>query len=131
VLVALLAAQAGQVVYIEQPELHLHPRAQVAMARVPADAANRGVRVVAETHSTLLLVGVQALVAEGVLDSAKVKLHWFQRDKQGRTQVRGGDLDQAGAFGEWPEDFSDVELEAQSRYIDAAHAALTPAKKHG
>ena len=50
VLVALLTAEPGQMVYLEQPEIHLHPRAQTALATALADAANRGVRVVAETH---------------------------------------------------------------------------------
>ena len=67
VLVALIVAEPGQLIYLEQPELHLHPRAQVALAQVLADAAKRGVRVVAETHSSLLLLGVQTLVAEGDL----------------------------------------------------------------
>ena len=44
VLVALLVAEPGQLVYIEQPEIHLHPKAQMAMAQILADAANRGVR---------------------------------------------------------------------------------------
>jgi hypothetical protein len=131
VLVALLAAQPGQLVYIEQPETHLHPRAQFALAQVLASAAKRGVRVVAETHSSILLLGVQTLVAEGKLEPDKVKLHWFQREKDGRTVVRSGDLDEAGAFGDWPEDFSDVHLKTESGYIDAAHARLRPAKKHG
>ena len=48
VVVALQAANPGQLVYIEQPEIHLHPRAQVAMARLLVNAANRGVRVVAK-----------------------------------------------------------------------------------
>ena len=65
VLVALIVADPGQLVYLEQPELHLHPRAQVALAQVLADAAKRGVRVVVETHSSLLLLAVQTLVAEG------------------------------------------------------------------
>ena len=33
VLVALIVAKPGQLVYLEQPELHLHPRAQVALAQ--------------------------------------------------------------------------------------------------
>lgn len=75
VLVALHVAKPGQLVYLEQPELHLHPRAQSAMAEVLADAANRGVRVVAETHSSLLLLGIQTLVAEGKVSPEIIKLH--------------------------------------------------------
>ena len=119
VLVALIVADPGQLVYLEQPELHLHPRAQVALAQVLADAAKRGVRVVAETHSSLLLLAVQTLVAEGDLPQELVKLHWFTRREDGVTEVASADLDEAGAYGEWPEDFDDVDLKAQSRYLNA------------
>ena len=119
VLVAVIAAEPGRLVYLEQPELHLHPRAQVALARVLADAAKRGVRVVVETHSSLLLLGVQILVAEGDLSPELVKLHWFSRNKEGVTEVSSADLDEAGAYGEWPEDFDDVDLKTHSRYLNA------------
>ncbi len=124
VLVALLAAKPGQLVYLEQPEIHLHPRAQTALAQVLADAANRGVRVVVETHSSLLLLGIQTLVAEEKLSPDKVKLHWFTQGNDGVTTVRSTDLDETGAFGDWPEDFAEVSLTAQSRYLDAAEAKL-------
>jgi hypothetical protein len=124
VLVALHAAAPGQLVYIEQPETHLHPRAQFALAQVLADAAKRGVRVVAETHSSILLLGVQALVAQGKLAPDLVKLHWFMRKKDGSTTIQSGDLDEAGRFGDWPEDFDDVSLEAQKAYLDAADKRL-------
>jgi predicted ATPase len=120
VLVALHAAKPGQLVYMEQPETHLHPNAQFALAQVLANAAKRGVRVVVETHSTMLLLGVQALVAEGNLESDLVKLHWFQRERDGHTVVTSANLDDAGAFGQWPQDFDDVILNAQKRYLDAA-----------
>jgi len=120
VLVALLVARPGQLVYVEEPEMHLHPRAQVALSRVIADSANRGVRVVIETHSSLLLLGVQSLVAEGALEPSLVALHWFSRADDGMTEVRSANLDETGAFGDWPEDFDEVTLEAQARYLDAA-----------
>jgi hypothetical protein len=123
VLVAVHAAPQDELVYIEQPEIHLHPRAQWAMAAVLADAANRGVRVVAETHSALLLLGVQALVAEGKLSPDEVKLHWFTRREDGSTKITSADLDSAGRFGDWPEDFGKAELEAQSRYLNASESA--------
>ncbi len=123
-LVALLTAIPGQLVYLEHPERDLHPRAQVALAQLLADAAQRGVRVVVETHSSLLLLGVQTLVAEGKLPPDRVALHWFERGNDGATTVTSADLDEAGAFGDWPEDFADVSLKSQSRYLDAAELVL-------
>ncbi len=124
VLVALIVAEPGQLVYLEQPEMHLHPRAQVALAQVLAAAAKRGVRVVAETHSSLLLLAVQTLVAKGSLSPELVKLHWFTRGENGATEIDTADLDEAGAYGDWPEDFDDVDLKTQSRYIKAAQSRL-------
>ena len=120
VLVSLLEAQPGQLVYIEQPEIHLHPRAQVKMAEILVDAAKRGVKVVAETHSSLLLLSVQTLVAKGEIPHDLVKLHWFERDPDGITKITSAGLDKDGAFGDWPQDFGKVELEAEKRYLDLA-----------
>ena len=119
VLVALIVAEPGRLVYLEQPELHLHPRAQVELAHMLAAAAKRGVRVVAETHSSLLLLAIQTLVAEGNLSPELVKLHWFIRGEDGATKIDTADLDEMGAYGDWPEDFDDVDLKAQSRYLNA------------
>lgn len=119
ILVALIAAQEGQIVYVEQPELHLHPRAQVAMAELLTEAANRGVRVIVETHSSLLLLTVQTLIAQEKIKNTDVALHWFARDAKGATQVTYVQPDEDGAYGEWPEDFGDVELKAQDAYLTA------------
>ena len=128
VLAALHVATPKHLVYIEQPELHLHPRAQVAMARVLARAVKRGVRMVIETHSPLLLLAVQALVAKGEegLTPDEVKLHWFTRSEEdGATTVTSADLDEDGSFGDWPEDFGDVELDIEKRYLDAVEAKMS------
>jgi predicted ATPase len=119
VLVALLVARPGQLVYIEQPELHLHPRAQAALAPILARAAARGVKVVVETHSALLLRAVQTLVARGELASDLVKLHWFQRGDDGATTITSAKLDENGAFGQWPADFDEVILQTEAAYLDA------------
>ena len=124
VVVALHAAKPGQLIYIEQPEIHLHPRAQSAMAEVLADTALHGKRIVIETHSDLLLLGIQALIAEGKLPKDLVKLHWFEQLANGSTHISSADLDETGAYGDWPEDFHTVLLNSQRRYVDAAEARL-------
>ena len=120
VVVALLVASPGQLVYVEQPEIHLHPRAQTALAEIIADAAKRGVRVVVETHSDLLLLGLQTLVAERKLSPELIKLHWFSRKRDGSTEITSADMDGSGAFGDWPVDFAEVSQRAESRYLDVA-----------
>lgn len=124
VVAALLVAKPGQTVYIDQPELHLHPRAQVALADILVQAALRGVRAIVETHSELLLLSVQTLVAQRTIQPEQVALHWFRRDpKSGCTSVEVADLDERGTFGDWPADFGDVALSAQSAYLRAARKA--------
>ena len=125
VLVALQAAGRGQLVYVEQPELHLHPRAQFALAEILSDAIERGIRVTIETHSSLLLLGIQTLVAEGRIAHDAVSLNWFSRDVDGITKVTSAELDGSGRFGNWPEDFDIVNLEAESRFLDAVDAHET------
>ena len=120
VVVALLTAQRGQIVILEQPEIHLHPRAQVALAKLLLDAARRGVLVMAETHSHLLLKSVQRAVASGEVPPSLVKLHWFQRDDEGATHVSTANLDEQGTYGDWPEDFGDVELEVEDAFLSAS-----------
>jgi len=120
VLVALLAARPGQLVYLEEPEIHLHPLAQRRLAGILAASAKRGVRLVVETHSALVLREIQTMVARGELAADLVKLHWFKRSPDdGVTKMFTADLDQNGAYGDWPEDFDEVHLDAEKAYLDA------------
>jgi predicted ATPase len=124
VVVALLVAQPGQLVYIEQPEIHLHPRAQVALAEIFAEAINRGVQVIVETHSELFLLSIQTLVAENKIAPDDVKLHWFTRSADGSSTVTTAELDETGAFGDWPEDFGSTSLDLTHRYLSSAEEKL-------
>lgn len=132
VAVALLVADGHSCVYLEQPEIHLHPRAQLALAEIIAEAVLRGNQVIVETHSELLLLGLQRLVAAKSLPAQDVLLHWFTRDDAGATSVTSVTLDEAGTFGDWPVDFADVSMEAMRKFVESslraggsAHAAIT------
>jgi len=122
VLVALLAAQKGRTVYIEQPEIHLHPRAQLAMADMLIDAAKRGVNVIAETHSAMILLGIKKRIAQGNIDPKLVKMHWFERNTgTGFTNITSVGFDRKGSYdADTPEDFGKVTMQAQREYLDAA-----------
>ncbi len=120
VLVALRVAKEKELLILEQPEIHLHPRAQRLLARPLAAAARRGVRVVVETHSSLLLRGIQTLIARDEIPPDLVSLHWFTRDPStGMTKVATATVDEFGRFGDWPEDFDEVTLGTEQDYLDA------------
>ena len=120
VLVALIEAKPGQMVYIEQPEIHLHPRARYQMAQILVEAASRGIKVIAETHCKVLLRGIQTQVANNPRLANLVKLHWFaRRAEDGSTRIDSANLDREGAFGDWPEDFDEVELEVERQFLNS------------
>ena len=125
VIVALLLARPEQIVYIEEPEIHLHPKAQFKLANILAEAAKRRVKVILETHSSLLLRGIQTLIAKDILSESLVKLHWFRRAINGATEVFSSDIDHNGAFGDWPEDFDEVQLKSEMDYLDAVEKRLS------
>ena len=122
IIVALLVAEPDQLLYLEQPEIHLHPDAQVALTNLIVDAVKRGVQVVVETHSQLILLGIQRAIAQQHLNSEDVLLHWFSRDSQGRTQISSTTFLKQGGFEnpDIPLDFADVSLQLMHDYISAA-----------
>jgi predicted ATPase len=120
VVVALLTARPGQIVYLEQPEIHLHPRAQASLAKLLVAASRRGVKVVTETHSSLLIRAVQIEIARGSIRSENVSMNWFSRDEEsGFARIDVASLDEKGRFGEWPLDFDDIAQDVDLAYLEA------------
>ncbi|MFO0573268.1 MAG: ATP-binding protein [Polyangia bacterium] len=63
---------AGTTIYVEEPEIHLHPAAQRAVIEILAMLVQQGFRVVLTTHSLTVLYTVNNLVQAGRLP-AKTK----------------------------------------------------------
>lgn len=57
-------AQMGDTLIIEQPELHLHPRAQAELGNMFIAIAQKGVNCFIETHSEHLLLRLQKHIAK-------------------------------------------------------------------
>jgi predicted ATPase len=119
VLVALLTASREDWIFIEQPEIHLHPRAQVALADMLIASAARGVKVICETHSYLLLRAIQEAAVRTEAPEKAIGLNWFSREKDGETHVNSVFLAENGSFGDWPNDFAAVEMGIEDRYLQA------------
>lgn len=107
IVVAVLSASKGDMILIENPEVHLHPAGQALMGQLMADAARAGIQVLVETHSDHLLNGVRRAVKVGRLASDQVAIHFFRPRSDDITQVLSPTLDDSGNIDDWPEGFFD------------------------
>lgn len=107
IIVAILAAKQGDVVLIENPEVHLHPSGQALMGQFLAKAAAAGVQVLIETHSDHVLNGIRRAVKMEKLDPEKIAIHYFAKRGGEVAQVSSPRMDRTGKLDFWPEGFFD------------------------
>jgi predicted ATPase len=71
-ILVLVAPETPSLIFVEEAEAHLHPKANIELAKVIARAVNMGKKVVISTHSDLLLVALNNLIAlSRIKDKAK------------------------------------------------------------
>lgn len=72
ILVQITGMDEGSTLLVEQPELHLHPRAQTQLAMILAEAVSTGKkRFIVETHSEHLVRGLQLAVSQTTAGNAE------------------------------------------------------------
>lgn len=108
VLVAVLSARTGDILLIENPEVHLHPRAQQDIGFLLSQVAAAGIQVVVETHSDHVLNGVRLATRRARISCEDVAVHFFSRDPDdGSLTQTSPAIDADGRFSEWPTGFFD------------------------
>ena len=95
---------------LEQPEIHLHPFAQAALADVLIDAIkNRNLQIIVESHSEHLLRRIQRRIAREVLDPDDTTLY-FCHLEDGTSAIEKLDVDTYGNIRNWPTNFFGDEM---------------------
>jgi energy-coupling factor transporter ATP-binding protein EcfA2 len=98
---------------LQQPEVHLHPRAQAALGTFFADLASRGDRTfVVETHSDHLVDRVRHEVAQGRITAEQVIILFFDKPKL-ETEVTPIELDDQGNVVDAPSSYRRFFLEEE------------------
>jgi predicted ATPase len=110
VILALLKAKKGDLVVLENPEAHLHPKGQRVLGGLIAKAAMGGVQIIVETHSDHLLNGIRLAVRKKDLDQSYVRINYFfteERDKNLIHTKTSPAVLEDGSLSDWPEGFFD------------------------
>lgn len=125
IVVACLSAASDSLIMVENPEAHLHPRGQSAMARLACLVAASGAQIIVETHSDHVLNGVRLAVKDQILTNSAVSLHYFHRSARGTAaspvppiEVSSPQLGPDGMLSQWPPGFFDEWDNALDRLLD-------------
>jgi predicted ATPase len=115
-----IMAPRNEVLLIQQPEVHLHPKAQAALGTFFVDlAANASKQFVVETHSDYLIDRVRIAVAEGKISENKVQLLFLER-KGLDIKVHALKLDSHGNITNAPANYRNFFLEEEMKLMSRA-----------
>lgn len=87
VIIACFAAPKGGMVIMENPEIHLHPKAQADLIDFMAKIAEAGVQIIIESHSDHLFNGIRRLISQEKLALSDVAVYNFRQDGNGLTHA--------------------------------------------
>ena len=108
ILVAGLTLREGATLVLENPEAHLHPKAQSVLGKFLAwTATYRGIQLFVETHSEHIVNSFRVLIAQDVIVPSDLNILFFDEHyEQYATRIP---VDEKGHIDEWPEYFFDQE----------------------
>ena len=108
VIAMLMNAPSGSIILLEQPELHLHPNAQAALADLLLHVAEeRQLQLIVESHSEHIVRRLQRRVAEAQSAFAiceNIRMYYCEAGAEGSTATEI-DIDRFGQIPNWPERF--------------------------
>jgi len=110
VITALLAAKPGELIIIENPESHVHPKGQAEIGKLIAMAAMNDVQIIIETHSDHLLNGIRVAIKENPILKDDTILLYFEKeitDSEQFSKITNVEIDINGELSEYPKDMLD------------------------
>ena len=116
-LVEAFYAPPNSMVWMEQPEIHLHPQVQAELADVFISAVQardenskpRNVQLIVESHSEHFLTRLQRRVAEGRIGLDDIAVYFCKRSETG-AELEPLKLNLFGEIENWPDNFFGDEM---------------------
>lgn len=110
ILVAILTSKPETLILLENPEAHLHPKAQAQVGKLLALAAANGIQLIIETHSDHILNGIRVAVKEGLISPEQANFLFFKKDvvdNRIKHYILNPKINNDGQIDDWPDGFFD------------------------
>lgn len=106
VITSILKAREGDLIIIENPESHIHPRGQAELGKLIALASLNSIQIVIETHSDHILNGIRVAVKENKELSNRTILFYFEKviaETEQYSTITDIEIDQYGTLSDYPD----------------------------
>lgn len=82
IIIMCLSLEKDETLIIENPEIHLHPKAQSRLTEFFLFIAKSGRQLIIETHSDHIFNGTRVAISNGDIDADKVSLNFLSLDER-------------------------------------------------
>lgn len=108
VIVAGLYVNDNNLLAIENPEIHLHPKGQSEIGHFLAKVAATDGQIIIETHSDHVLNGIRRAVKDGTISYSDVIIYFFDdMSDDGKPNAQELEISKDGSIEYWPTGFFD------------------------
>lgn len=126
----------GEMISIENPEVHLHPSLQIKLAEYLIEQAKSGRIVVVETHSDLIVRRVLRAILAEELAQSQTAIYFSSlvgQEKNSRTYahsiIERLQVNDRGQVSNWPKGFLDDDVRESRRLLDVMYGPEPPLAK--
>ena len=106
----LLKSKKDDLIIIENPESHLHPKGQSSIGKLMSPAAQNGAQLFIESHSDHIINGIRVSVKEGLISTDNISVNYFDRNLKSNiheTEIINIKIDKNGELSKYPEGLLD------------------------
>jgi predicted ATPase len=119
VITQLFWSTQGSLLLIEEPEISLHPQAQVDVIEMFSEAIKEDKQIIAATHSLFMLHGIGYAILKGWLSADQVAVYHVEKKKNTGTVVKQLPLTKQGYIKGWVPSFTKVERKLLTNWLDS------------
>lgn len=119
ILIAGFNVDEGGIFIVQEPEIHLHPKAQSELGSLFKILYKKGIQLIIETHSEHLLLRLQSHIARGDIKAKDVNVYYIDpegKKRKKQKEIVKIEIGEDGYFTEeWPRGFFPERLKEAER----------------